>query len=170
MPQVLMREPTDGATATGLLRAEHFQIAYVTNDLDRACALFGDQMGIRTWASLGGALPAGGEIQTRFAWVGTLMYEIISASGPGSGIFIDRMPQSTSFVLKHHHLGFLIHDQVQWDGVLANAAQNGWAVPHQGVNPLVQVCFVDVPELGHYLEYLHATPTGLEFFASVPRN
>ena len=170
MTQLLTREPTDGATASGLLRAEHFQMAYVTNDLDRACALFGDRLGIRAWASLGGALADGGEIQARFAWVGTLMYEIICASGPGSDIYIARLPQSAGFKLQHHHLGFLIHNRQQWNDVLANAAQHGWAVPHRGVNPLVEVCFVDVPELGHYLEYLYATPVGLEFFASVPRS
>ena len=162
MPQMLTRAPSDGDTASGLLRAEHFQMAYVTNDLDRACDLFGAQLGIRAWASLGG--------QARFAWVGTLMYEIICASGPGSDIYMDRLPQTDGFALKHHHLGFLIQNQQQWDGVLANAAQHGWAVPYKGVNPLVEVCFVDVPDLGHYLEYLYATPVGLDFFASVPRS
>ncbi len=170
MPQMLTREPSDGDTATGLLRAEHFQMAYVTNDLDRACALFGAQLGIREWASLGGAMAEGGEIQARFAWVGTLMYEIICASGPGSDIYIGRMPKNAGFAIKHHHLGFLIQNQQQWDGVLANAAQHGWPVPYKNVNPLVEVCFVDVPHLGHYLEYLYATPAGLEFFASVPRS
>jgi hypothetical protein len=170
MLQMLTRDPADGATASGLLRAEHFQMAYVTNDIDRACDLFGKRLGICEWASLGGPTPDGGEVQARFAWVGTLMYEIICGSGPGSEIFMDRLPQTPGFALRHHHLGFLIHNQQQWDGVLANAAQHGWAIPHQGSNPLTQVCFVDVPELGHYLEYLYATPVGLEFFASVPRS
>jgi hypothetical protein len=80
------------------------------------------------------------------------------------------MPRTDGFVIRHHHLGFLIQNQEQWDGVLANAARHGWAVPHKNINPLVEVCFVDVPELGHYLEYLYATPMGLDFFASVPRS
>jgi hypothetical protein len=83
---------------------------------------------------------------------------------------MDRMPQASGFALQHHHLGFLIHDQQQWDGVLANAARHGWAVPHRGENPLTRVCFVAVPGLGHYLEYLYATPAGLDFFAGVPRS
>jgi hypothetical protein len=167
---MLTRESSDGETASGLLRAEHFQMAYVTTDLDRACDLFGRQLGIRAWASLGGAMPEGGEIQARFAWVGTLMYEILCAGGPGSAIYMDRLPRTPGFAVKHHHLGFLIHNQQQWDGVFTNAAQHGWAVPHRGENPLARVCFVDVPELGHYLEYLYATPAGLDFFASVPRS
>jgi hypothetical protein len=27
-----------------------------------------------------------------------------------------------------------------------------------------------VPELGHYLEYLFATPAGMDFFENVPRS
>ena len=170
MPQVLTRAPSDGQTAAGLLRAEHFQMAYVTTDIDQACAFFRDQLGIRTFAEIGGPLAEGGEIQARFAWVGTVMYEIICASGPGSAIYNSRMRQTAGFALQHHHLGFLIGNQAEWDGVLANAAQNGWAIPYQGSNPLVEVCFVDVPHLGHYLEYLFATPVGLDFFANVPRS
>lgn len=170
MPQLLPRPSSDGDTASGLLRAEHFQMAYVTNDIDRACDLLGRQLGIADFACIGGPLPEGGEIQARFAWVGTIMYEIICAQGPGSAIYNSRMPQSPDFTLKHHHLGYLIHNQQQWDGVLANAALNGWDIPYRGVNPLVEVCFVDVPHLGHYLEYLFATPVGMDFFNSVPRS
>lgn len=170
MPQLLSRPSSDGDTASGLLHAEHFQMAYVTNDIDRACDLFGRQLGIRDFASLGGPLPEGGEIQARFAWVGTIMYEIICASGPGSAIYNSRMPQSPDFTLKHHHLGYLIQNQQQWDGVLANVAHHGWDIAYRGVNPLVEVCFVDVPHLGHYLEYLFATPVGMDFFNSVPRS
>ena len=29
-------------------------------------------------------------------------------------------------------------------------------------------CFVDAPELGHYLEYIFPTQAGIDFFAAVP--
>lgn len=170
MPQRLERLASDGDTAAGLLRAEHFQMAYVTNDLDRACALFGEQLGIGAFAELGGAMPEGGEIEARFAWVGTLMYEIIAARGPGSAIYMDRMPRGSGFTLMHHHLGFLIGSEAEWNGVLANAARQGWAVPYRNANPLTEVCFIAVPGLPHYLEYLWASQLGLDFFAQVPRN
>jgi hypothetical protein len=153
----------------GLLHAEHFQMAYVTNDIDATCDLFGRQLGIREFARLEGPTAEGGHIRAEFAWVGSIMYELIEASGPGSEIFTSRLPPGDGFVLQHHHLGFLIASREQWDGVLANAERNGWAVPHGGVNPLVEFCFVEVPGLPHYLEYLFATPAGLDFFASVPR-
>jgi hypothetical protein len=170
MGLVLDRRAESFAPGNGLLLSEHFQMAYVTNDMDRAFDLFSRQLGIRDFVRLGGPTPEGGQVRAEFAWMGSVMYEIIEASGPGSEIFNGRMPGGDGFKLFHHHLGFLIHDQAEWDGVLANAAANGWVVPHKGVNPLVEVCFVDVPGLPHYLEYLYATPMGLDFFNSVPRN
>jgi Glyoxalase/Bleomycin resistance protein/Dioxygenase superfamily len=169
MTYTLQRPPAAFDSAAGLLRVEHFQMAYITNDADAACELFSRQLGIREFARLEGPTPQGGAIRAEFAWVGTLMYEIIQASGPGTEIFSGRMPAADGFVLKHHHLGFLIPDAQQWDGVLANARRNGWNVPHEGVNPLVRVCFVEVPGLPHYCEYLYPTKLGLDFFNGVPR-
>jgi hypothetical protein len=173
MPQLLDRPPVAASTAGGLLRAEHFQMCYVVSDLDRGCELFGNRLGIEAFAPLGGPMPGGGEMQARFAWVGTLMYEIICASGPGSEIFMDRLAGvakgSGGFAMRHHHLGFLIHDQAQWDAVQAQAAAQGWDVPWHSDNPLVEACFVAVPELPHYLEYLLPKPPGLDFFNGVPR-
>ncbi len=170
MPYKLTRPAADFDSGSGLLCLEQFQMAYVTNDMERACALFGERLGIREWADLGGPTPAGGEVAAKFAWVGTLMYEIICASGPGTEIFSNHLPDTDEFVIKHHHLGYLVQNQAQWDAVLANAERHGFAVPHQNVNPLVEVCFVEVPELGHYMEYLYATEAGMQFFESVPRN
>ena len=170
MPQLLERVPGPVDPASGLLRAEHFQMAYVTNDIEQACALLTRQLGIREFVALGGATPDGGTMDARFAWVGTLMYEVIQASGPGSDVFMDRLRGVGHFALRHHHLGFLIHDRAHWDGVLANAAGHGWDVPWTSNNPLVDACFVAVPGFEHYLEYLLPTQSGRDFFASVPRS
>lgn len=170
MPYMLTRPAASFDPGSGLLIAEQFQMAYVTTDIDRACDLLGTQLGIREFAPLGGPFPEGGQIQARFAWVGTLMYEVIQATGPGSAIYSSRLPQGDGFHIKHHHLGFLIHDREQWDRGREAAKRNGFAIPYTGSNPLVDVCFIDVPELGHYLEYLLPTQAGLDFFESVPRH
>jgi hypothetical protein len=170
MPFRLSRRACAFDPGRGLVLAEHFQMAYATNDIDRACDLFGQRLGIKQFRRLEGRMPAGGQIRAELAWVGTLMYELISASGPGSDIYMSRLPAGESFALKHHHLGYLIHDQAQWDGVMVQAEQNGWSVPYRNINPLLEACFVDVPELGHYLEYLFPQQAGLDFFESVPRH
>jgi hypothetical protein len=167
----LLQRPAPGFNSReGLLRAEHFQMAYVTSDADRACDLFGRQLGIRSFARLEGPTSQGGRIRAEFAWVGTLMYEIIEASGPGAEIFTGRMPAKEGFRLFHHHLGFLVPDPGELADVLSNARAHGWGVPHTGENSLTKVAFVDVPELPHYLEYLSPTPAGIDFFNSIPRS
>ncbi len=170
MPYRLNRPPADFDSGSGLLLLEHFQMAYVTNDLDRARALFRDRLGIREFAVLEGEMPGGGHIRAEFAWVGTLMYELIHATGPGSEIFSDHLPRTDGFLVKHHHLGYLLQNRAQWDAVAANAERSDLPIVAQSSNPLVDVCFVAVPPLGHYLEYLFATEAGLAFFESVPRS
>lgn len=156
--------------AAGLLRAEQFQMAYATNDIERARTLFQQRYGIRQFRRLEGQLPAGGHIHIELAWVGTIMYELLTADGPGSDIYVGRLP-TAEFVIRHHHLGFLIHDDTEWQELMSEIECNGWSMPSKNCTPgFIQSCFVDVPELGHYFEYLFPEPAGLEFFASVPGN
>jgi hypothetical protein len=171
MKHALSRPPGACDPANGLLLAEHFQMAYVTTDIEQACSLFRSRLGIRSFSRLEGRMQAGGQIRAEFAWVGGIMYEIICASGPGSALYMDRLPDSGgAFALRHHHLGYLLQTRAQWDAVFDKARESGWAVPYRNDNPLVEVCFVDALELGHYLEFFLPKQAGLEFFESVPRH
>jgi hypothetical protein len=159
------------AAATGLMRHEHFQIAYATNDIDRACGIFSDRFGVRTFRRLEGALPDGGHIRIELAWVGTIMYELLTAHGPGSEIFRYRMPQGEEFFIRHHHLGYLIRDQAGWDALDADAQRCGRQVLGKNTTPgFLSRCFVDAPELGHLLEYIFPEQAGIDFFQAVPGN
>jgi len=170
VPQLLTRTPAPLDPGHGLALAEHFQMAYATNDIDQACAFFSQRLGIREFRRLEGQMPAGGHIRVELAWVGALMYELITASGPGSDVYVGRLPKDGGLVIKHHHLGYLIHDQTQWDALLEGAARDGFIVPYANETPgFLKACFVDVPQLGHYLEYIFPEPAGLDFFANVPR-
>ena len=170
MTYILSRPEGACDPGSGLLLAEHFQIAYVTSDIEQACELFRSRLGIRRFSRLEGQMPGGGHIRAEFAWVGTVMYELISASGAGSEIYMDRLHGNGQFQLKHHHFGYLLQNREQWEAVMTRARQSGWAVPYHNVNPLVEVCFVDATELGHYLEYFLPFRAGLDFFESVPRH
>jgi extradiol dioxygenase family protein len=157
--------------AKGLLCAEHFQMAYATNDIDRALVLFGERYGITKWARLEGALPAGGHIRVELAWVGSIMYELMWANGQGAAIYMDRLPASDGFHIHHHHLGYMLDSDAQWDALMAEVAAKGHAMPHVSHNDgFMKSCFVDAPELGHYLEYICPEPAGRAFFESVPGN
>ncbi len=156
--------------ADGLLRAEQFQIAYATNDIERARTIFQERYGIKRFQRLEGPLHAGGHIHVELAWVGNTMYELLTASGPGSELYTVRLP-ADDFAIRHHHLGFLISSEDQWEALLANVERNRWSLLSKSNNPgFMQSCFVDVPELGHYLEYLYPEPAGLAFFENVPGN
>jgi len=98
------------------------------------------------------------------------MYELLTASGPGSELYIGRLP-ADEFAIRHHHLGFLIHTGDEWNALLTEIARKGWHMPSRSSNPgFMQSCFVEVPELGHYFEYLFPEPAGLAFLESVPGN
>ena len=171
MPYLLPRPPAAFDPGSGLLRAEHFQMAYATNDIDRARDLFASRLGIGEFRRLEGPLAAGGHIRVELAWVGSIMYELITASGPGSDIYVGRLPGGDGFALRHHHLGFLIHDSGQWQSLMDEVRSGGWLLPHVSDNPgFMKSCFVDAPELGHYLEYIFPEQAGLDFFATVPRH
>ncbi len=171
MTCTLERPQTHFDPAKGPAHAEHFQVAYATNDIDRAKTLFSERLGVREWQDLQGQLPTGGHIHIELAWVGTVMYELLTASGPGSEIYMSRLPQGEGFAIKHHHLGYLIPDQAQWDALMDGAEHFGWPVVHRGhTEGFMRSCFIDAPELGHYLEYVFPEPAGLAFFQSVPGN
>jgi extradiol dioxygenase family protein len=156
--------------AEGLLHAEQFQVAYATNDIERACSFFCQRFGIKAFSRLAGPLPAGGHIHVELAWVGGTMYELITARGAGSELFTGQLP-TAEFAIRHHHLGFLVHSEQEWNALLTRIEQQGWKMASRSCNAgFMQSCFVEAPALGHYLEYLFPEPAGLAFFESVPSN
>jgi hypothetical protein len=161
------RPPAIIDPANGLLRTRHFQMAYATNDMEQACALFRDRYGVREFAQLKGPLAAGGEIHVELVWLGGIMYELINAQGPGSAIFMDRLPDAPGFHVKHHHLGYLVDDEAQYDALLKRAGAD--VVFQAGSQQFMTYCFVDAPELGHYLEFIWPSQAGLDYFDTVPR-
>lgn len=160
------------APGQGLFRNDHFQMAYVTNDIERACALFSERYGIREYRRLEGELPAGGHIRIELAWCGGLMYELIRAEGPGAEVFnsvLPAHPMGDELVICHHHLGYLLRDQPGWDALEREIAQGGWRVVHRiDVPGFLKACIVEVPEIGHYLEYFLPYAGGIAFFEGVP--
>ena len=170
MREFIRRPAATFRPGSGLLRNDHFQVAYATNDIDRACEIFSHQLGIERFRSLEGALPAGGHIRVELAWVGNTMYELLTATGAGSDIYVSRLP-TDAFAIKHHHLGFFIHDEAQWSALAAEAARMGKSLLAKNNNRgFLQSCFIDVPELGHYLEFIFPETAGIAFFEDVPGN
>jgi extradiol dioxygenase family protein len=166
----LRRPELSARPGDGLLMSEHFEIAYATNDLDRAKAVFADRFGITHFAPLGGALPEGGEIRILLGWAGGVMYELLTASGPGSAVYVEKLP-TDRFAIQHHHLGYLIHNAEEWAALATEIARRGWTVRvDTNIEGFMRQIFVEVPELGHLLEYLWPEPAGVAFFDTIPSN
>jgi hypothetical protein len=153
-----------------LLPAGPFQIAYATNDIERACEILAKACGIRAFRRLEGQRPAGGTMRVELAWVGPVMYELVTGEGPGTALFMDRVPQG-DFAMMLHHVGHLVDGEAGWQALEERAAATGRPLIGISHNPgFMRSCFVDVPELGHYHEFILPEPAAVEFFNTVPRH
>lgn len=154
--------------ARGLLRSEHFQVSWVTDDLDRACDIFTGRFGIREFGGIEGETPAGGYIRVKLAWVGSTMYELVACSGPGSEMYNEVLPDSGP-AIRFHHLGFLVGDRQSWDGLMETIDRGGWEIRQaNNTEGFMRHCYIYVAELGHYCEYMFCERAGIEFFENVP--
>jgi hypothetical protein len=155
---------------TGLFRRDHFQIAYNTNDMDRAIALFGERYGIKEFQKLEGPTPQGGKIRMYIAWSGGVMYELIWGEGPGTEVFQANLPKD-EFAIRTHHLGYNVPDEAAWNEVLADVERTGRKIIHNTHVPgFLRAIIVEQPELGHFLEYILPEAGGIQFFENAPNN
>jgi extradiol dioxygenase family protein len=158
------------APGNGLLRNDCFQVAYATNDIERACSVFAQRFGVKEFRRLAGQLPAGGHIHVELGWAGNTMYELFQCTGPGSDFFNTVLP-AEGFAIRHHHLGFLIEDMAGWEALHEEIKQGGWTLHSNSHNVgFLRACIVEIPELGHYMEFILPEAAGKNFFANVPSN
>jgi hypothetical protein len=164
----IVRPRSNFRPSDGLLLNDHFQVAYVTNDLPRAREILQERYGIGAFRHLEAKLPHDGEIQLELAWAGGIMLELIWAHGPGTEFYNDRLPPQ-SFAIRHHHLAYFIHDQTSWDALQETIRTQAWNIVIENrIEGYMRWCYVDAPELGHYLEYIFPDPAGVAFFQSIP--
>jgi catechol 2,3-dioxygenase-like lactoylglutathione lyase family enzyme len=162
-----MKRPEAG-TPQGLFGYEHFQIAYATNDIDRACELFRARFGIRDFGRLEGPMPGGRHARMECAWAGGVMIELVTTTGPGSDFYVDRLP-TDDFAIKLHHFGYLLRDETEWGAVHAAVAKAGLPIVAQGGQAgFMKHCFVGMPGLAHLCEYVLPEAGILAYFEGLP--
>ena len=168
MPNQTQRKPP--RPGHGLLAREHAHSAWVTNDMDRALAIFTDRYGIAAFRQIAGDMPGGGHIRVAFAWAGGQVLEVICASGLGTEFYNELLPDD-EFAIRFHHLGFIVHDEAGWRDLKADLREGEWPIAHQSLTgTFIDAYYVKAPELGHYLEYVRPLQAGIDFYASVPDN
>lgn len=150
-----------------------FQIAYATNDLDRAMRAFDEQFGVKRFFKMPD-MPYDAETRMSIAtaYIGEVMIEIIEPHGPGHTIYDDALPPGDEFAIRHHHMGHLFEKEEDLQRVVDLAAARRQPIAYEGgVEGVIKAVYVDTREsLGHYLEYIYCTPAGLEFLNQAPRN
>ncbi|TAL01057.1 MAG: hypothetical protein EPO08_11630 [Rhodospirillaceae bacterium] len=162
------RPPERFSPGKGVLRNDHFQMAYVTSDIARACAIFTDRYGLREYQRMEGEMPGGGYIRIALAWAGGTMFELIQAEGAAAAFYTDRLPPA-GFAIRHHHLGYFIRNEPEWEALGKEIETGGWKVVfNSNMEGFMRACYIEAPELGHYLEYILPEPAGIDFFNSVP--
>jgi len=140
---------------------KHYQNAYVTADLDTALARLSEVHGANSFMSIEVGTqvwtPEGEGIATNrlaLGWIGGMQYELIQpVSGP-VGIYRDALVPGQ--LLRFHHVAMRADD---WDGLLANVARKKKPIVYRGETDGLKFIYVDARDtLGHYLEYVWATP------------
>jgi hypothetical protein len=169
MPQVA--RPALTSPRDSFLRKEHFQIAYVTNDIARARDTLASRYGIANYHNVEGEMPTGGGyMRVALAWAGGTMYELIQAEGPNAAFYHNRLT-SRDFQMRHHHFGYLIGDLGEWTALERKIAQEKWKVAFSVETAgFMRAIYIEAPELDHYLEYIFPEPAGAQFLENIPNN
>ena len=161
-----------------LLGGSFSQLAWVSNDFDRALGELRGRLGIERFLELRD-LPymvradgAEAVCHVALAYSGGLQIELIEPRGGLDGVYRDALPEDGGFALRFHHFAQALPSQEALEDMRGAAAQD-WAIPVEGSHPNGMTYFyADLrPLLGHYVEYTWSTPEFLKGLdAAIPRN
>ncbi len=147
-----------------------FQLAYVTNDIDRAVETFTSRYGVGAFHIMRDTPDGDGTVHIALGYAGRTNIELIEPGTNGRALYADWIADATGFVCRFHHVGLLIEDAADWDTMRHSIVQNGSAIVMEGEVPdFAAYLYTDtVAELGHYLEYVRLGAHGQAMFSGVP--
>ena len=152
-----------------------FQVAWITNDVERAARVFKEEQGIDLAVIPGFSLEVfGGEplvIDVALGYVGDLQFEVIEpVSGP-TNLYTRHLPASGEYVLKYHHLCNRIDSVAEYEELLASYRNRGVTIEVDGsFGDSGRYFYADTRDsLGVYQEYAHLD-SNTDFLDSLPRN
>jgi Glyoxalase/Bleomycin resistance protein/Dioxygenase superfamily len=156
----------------------HYQIAYVTTDIDRAVKLFCNEYHIPSFlvwkdVTIEVKTPRGSgpfTIHVAFVWVGTIQYEIIQpVSGPVD-LYWDYLPRAGFGLVFHHFAYEFIGERDEWLRFRESLGADRVFAIEGPSDYRVQFVYTDERErLGHYHEYAWFGPGGQAEHAPIPR-
>lgn len=160
------------------LFGQHFQTAYVTNDMDQARQVFADEYAVKDFFFMQNQMevttPSGVELcelKIAMANVDGLQVELIEpVSGAGSRLYSEVLPAS-GFGMVFHHLGFLLpglDDEALWQEFRSQVGNARYPIAIEGDMGVARFLYLDTRrDLGHYSEYIWQKQ---DLFGAVPNN
>jgi hypothetical protein len=158
--------------------ARHSQIAYVTNDLDAAAALFEREYatpGFYKFDTMqsGVAKPGDPHLRIALARVGGVEIELIEPLGSTAPLFSQYLPQHrTDLAIRFHHVAIRIEGSLEdWERHRAALDTERHPIAYQGgLGDLLRFFYTDERKsLGHYVEHVWMSPELLQqLSAAVP--
>lgn len=143
-----------------MLDGIHYQNGYITRNIDKALDLFRQRSGVDATSfevTVPVKTPKGeafGTYQLAFIWINNLQYELIQPVAGMVEVYTEQLPPDDS--LKFHHTCMRIDD---WSEFRPRVAERGYRVVLEGGDEHLKYVYLDARDyLGHYLEYVWATP------------
>ncbi len=154
------------------------QLGYVTNDLERACAVFAETKGVPDFHIWNDAhvhmelygKPATATLNLGFAWLADTMIELIMPVSGSTEVYMPGI-EGPEFGLKLHHIGMGIDGtEADFDARLEAEIARGYPLVNISRASMGSYTLLDARKtFGHYIEYLWNNEGGLDFFAKIPR-
>lgn len=158
--------------------ARFCQVAYVTNRLEEAMAMFGREYGCPGFYSFGntdgGVVPSdGAELKIALAEVGGVQIELIEPIGNTAPLYSDVLPGGPELAVRFHHTAIQVEGTMQdWERHLAalDTARHPIVV-RGGLGEVMRYVYTDERRLvGHYVEHVWMAPELIRQMATlVPR-
>ncbi|HEY6869770.1 MAG TPA: VOC family protein [Novosphingobium sp.] len=144
-----------------------FQLAYVTNDLERSAALLQERFGtgpVSIFRDMPGAV-----MNLGLCFAGNTNYELIEPHNKSGDMYSDWIADAEGFCHRFHHFGFNLPDLATFEALRAEHKARNYNMPLDVVVPdSIHVFYSDVRhELGHYLEYFYMLDGSKAMFAQV---
>lgn len=158
--------PPRAAQPVGLLGYELFQLAYVTNDLERAVKLLGESYAITNWSYI-----EAGVMRVALAWTNGQQIELIeTAKEQYQPLYDDWIGRKGDFVIRHHHYGYFINSEEEWALLRQQITKAGRKMWMDIEVEAMKVIYIEAPELGHFLEYIFPNEAGGAYYSSLAAN
>jgi hypothetical protein len=146
----------------------HYQNAYVTHDLEAGMALVTARFGVTDYIRFAPEVmhktPDGEklcQVSVALAWTGGLQIELIQPIGGYVEPYRALMPADTRDIVPRFHHVAVRRDDL--DAMRREIAAEGLPLAFEGEVPGLVYVYLDARnELGHFLEYVWATPEGWE--------